>query len=74
MTSESQMNLTSYYKSLPRAVAPKTDFVSRVASRCDVNEQTVRTWVAGTNKPSNPKYIEILVEETGIPADKLFER
>lgn len=74
MTSESQLNLTSYYKNLPRAVAPKTDFVTRVAGRCNVNEQTVRTWVAGSNKPSNPEYIKILVEETGISAEKLFEK
>ena len=74
MTSESQLNLTTYYRGLPRAVSPKTDFVSRVAIRCNVNEQTVRTWVAGSNKPSNPECIDILVEETGITAENLFSK
>jgi len=76
MTSESQskIDLKTFYKNLPRAVAPKTDFVERVALQCNVNEQTVRTWVAGTNKPSDPAYIEILVKETGIAAENLFEK
>lgn len=73
MTSGSQTNLTSFYKSLPKPVAPKTEFVERVAERCEVDIQTVRNWVSGMNKPSNDEYIKILVEETGIEAGKLFE-
>ena len=68
------MNLTKYYEQLPTANAPKTEFVSRVAKRCEVNEATVRLWVKGKSKPNNPEHLDILVEETGIDKDNLFAK
>lgn len=72
MTSESQMDLESYYDNLPKPTPPKTDFVKRVAEKCKVGEGTVRLWIRGVSAPSNPEYIAVLVEETGIPAENLF--
>jgi hypothetical protein len=74
MTSESQLNLTSYYKELPRAIAPKTDFVERVAEKTGKNIATVRFWVMGKTKPSDPKDLEILSELTGIQIENLFSK
>jgi hypothetical protein len=68
------MNLTDYYEQLPGAVAPKTEFVGRVAKRCQVNEATVRLWVKGKSKPCNLEWLDILAEETGLNKENLFEK
>jgi len=68
------MNLTNYYEQLPTAKAPKTEFVSRAAKRCNVNEATVRLWVKGKSKPNNPEHFDILAEETGIDKENLFAK
>lgn len=75
MTSECQsvINLTGYYSKLPRAVAPKTDFVERVAEKTGKNIATVRLWVTGKTKPSDPKDLETLAELTGIQVENLFK-
>jgi hypothetical protein len=67
------MNLSDYYESLPKPVAPKTDFIKRIASLCNVDDQTVRFWIKKSTKPNNPNHLDILSEETGIPVEKLFE-
>lgn len=64
--------LESFYKDLPKSYSPKTQFIKRVAERCDTAEQTVRLWVKGRTKPSDTKFLEILEEETGIAKDNLF--
>ena len=71
MAKENVNYLGDYYRSLPDAVYPKTDFVNNVASRAHVSVATVRNWIGGM-KPRNEKHINILSEMTGIPADKLF--
>ena len=75
MTSESQskIDLKTFYKNLPRAVAPKTDFVERVAEKTGKNIATVRLWVTGKTKPSDPKDLETLAELTGIQVENLFK-
>lgn len=69
MTRKGQ-NLFSYYRNLKE----KMKFVRRVAQRCDLSSNAVLKWVFGDGKPSEQKYIDILVEETGISADNLFNR
>lgn len=64
--------LENFYKDLPKSYSPKTQFIKRVAERCDTAEQTVRLWVKGRTKPSDTKFLEILEEETGISKDNLF--
>jgi hypothetical protein len=71
MTKEKVNYLGDYYQSLPEAVYPKTEFINKVALKCNVSAATVRNWVCGM-KPRNKKHIDILSEMTGIPADKLF--
>lgn len=61
-------NLFSYYRDLKE----KMKFIRRVARRCDLSSNAVSNWVFGNCKPSEQKYINILVEETGISADNLF--
>jgi transcriptional regulator with XRE-family HTH domain len=67
-----EMTLQSYYEALPKAVAPKTEFVERIAKKCGVRTNTVRFWVKGITRPSNPEHLEILAEETGIEVEELF--
>jgi len=68
------MNLSNYYEQLPTVNAPKTEFVSRVARLCGVNDATVRLWVKGKTKPNNPEHFDILAEETGIDKENLFAK
>lgn len=63
-------NLNSYYKNLKG----KIKFIRRIAKKCDLCSTTVRNWVSGDNKPSKKEYVDILVEETGIPEADLFNR
>lgn len=69
-----KMTLRDYYKGLPARVitADKADFLERIAKRCEVSESTVRNWCMYGFKPRYEKYIKILSEETGIPAEDLF--
>ena len=68
----SNKRLTDYYEGLPPTYSPKTQFIKRVAERCGLAEQTVRLWVKGKYNPSEPKYLEVLEEETGISRENLF--
>lgn len=68
----SKLVLTNYYDSLPKLSAPKTDFVREVALKCGVVEPTVRLWVKGESRPSNPEHLKILSDITGIEESKLF--
>jgi len=68
-----KMTLTGYYEGLPTATAPKTEFVKKIAEKCNVNEATVRLWVKGKTKPDNPDHVEILSIETGIEKEELFQ-
>ena len=66
------MSLTTFYQNLPERSAPKSEFVRKVARRCNVGEATVRMWVKGKTKPSMNEHLEILSEETGITTKELF--
>lgn len=66
--------LFDFYENLPKATSPKTEFIRKVAERCDLEEGTVRLWVKDKTKPKDPKHLEILSEETNIPVNKLFEQ
>lgn len=66
------MNLKTFYKSLPDAVAPKTEFIRKIARICEVGEPTVRLWVAGTTRPANDEHVNVLSRESGIPVNELF--
>lgn len=68
-----KITLQGYYENLENATYPKTEFVNRVAFRTGVTTSTVRNWIAGRTKPEKPEHIQILVEETGIPAEELWK-
>jgi hypothetical protein len=67
-----KMTLRGYYESLPDATCPKTDFINEIASKTGVTSSTVRNWIFYGMKPANENHIGVLVEITGIPADKLW--
>lgn len=69
---QKKMTLRGYYESLPDATCPKTDFINEVASKTGVTSSTVRNWIFYGMKPANENHIGVLVEVTGIPADKLW--
>ncbi len=66
------MNLSNFYYNLPERSAPKSDFIRKVARRCNVGEPTVRMWVKGKCKPSMSEHMKVLSEETGININDLF--
>lgn len=72
MNKKERFTLTEYYRKLPVSYSPKTQFIKRVAERCETAEQTVRLWVKGRTRPSDTKFLEILEEETGISRENLF--
>lgn len=68
------MNLRDYYHGLEVArPKPKKQFTQDVADACNVEPTTVRNWVLYGIKPSQQRYIDVLSEKSGIPADKLWD-
>ena len=68
-----KMTLKGYYRGLPDAVHPKTDFITKIMSECSVSFTTARNCVMGVTKPFNKEHIEKLSKLSGIPADELWE-
>ncbi len=62
-----------FYNDLPErnVVAPKANFIRRIADLCLVTPQTVRMWLYGQQKPDSLKR-SIIAKETGIPENELF--
>lgn len=69
-----RITLRDYYMALPKPVvtSEKQRFLERIAERCEVSDTTVRNWCMYGFRPQKQKYIDILSEETGIPARDLF--
>lgn len=61
------------YDSLParQEVAPKTDWVNKIAEITKSHPTTVRAWIYGTQKPDALK-TSIISKHLGIPEDELF--
>lgn len=61
------------YDKLPaqNVVAPKTEWIKRMAEICKVHPTTVRCWLAGTQKPDALR-ISLLSKELGVPENELF--
>lgn len=61
------------YDKLPaqKVVAPKTEWIKRMADICKVHPTTVRCWLAGTQKPDALR-ISLLSQELGVPENELF--
>lgn len=68
------ITLRDYYLSLPKAkvIAPRKDFLERIASKCEVTISTARNWVMYGMKPQKPSHVEVIAHETGLSADQLF--
>ncbi|MBQ8969237.1 MAG: hypothetical protein IJ064_05855 [Bacteroidaceae bacterium] len=70
---QEKMTLKGYYRNLPDAVHPKTDFITRIMSECGVSFTTARNWVMGITRPFNPDHVQRLSAITGIAAEDLWE-
>lgn len=68
-----KITLKGYYQKLPLRSAPRYDFITEIARRCKVTEQTVRNWVLYGVKPQQHMHIEILCEVTGINEEDLWK-
>lgn len=68
-----KMTLKGYYRGLPMRSAPRYDFITEVAKRCNVTEQTVRNWVLYGMKPQQHIHVEVLCELTGISEEDLWK-
>ena len=73
MVKKEKMSLQGYYNSLKRPTPPKKEFVQRIARCCGVDVQSVRNWCKYGIRPSCKDYVRILVEETGIKEEDLWE-
>lgn len=69
-----EMTLKDYYMSLakPVVISEKQNFLDRIAKLCEVSDTTVRNWCMYGFRPQKQKWVDILVQETGIPAENLF--
>jgi len=67
-----KMTLRGYYRALPEATHPKSDFITRIQSECGVSFTTARNWVMGVTKPYNPEHVKKLSEMTGIKPENLW--
>ena len=68
-----KITLQSYYDKLENATYPKTEFVNRVAYLTGKTTSTVRNWISGRTRPDDPAHVQILSEQTGIPAEELWK-
>ena len=68
-----KMTLKGYYQGLPMRSAPRYDFITEVARRCKVTEQTVRKWVLNGMKTQQHIHLEGLCELTGISEEDLWK-
>ncbi len=68
-----KMTLKGYYLGLPDAIHPKTDFITKIMSECNVSFTTARNWVMGVTKPFNQSHVKKLSELSGIPEDELWQ-
>lgn len=69
---QEKMTLKGYYRNLPDAVHPKTDFITCIQSECGVSFTTARNWVMGVTRPFNPDHVQKLSEMTGIAPEELW--
>ena len=67
-----KITFKDYYDSLPSFVTPKKEFIDEICRRCEVNESTVRNWVALRSRPQKESHYLILSELTGIEPENLF--
>lgn len=65
-------SLKQKYDSLPlkKIVAPRFEFIEKIAIACNVRTITVYSWVSGRSKPSL-KYRKIISEITKIPIEEI---
>lgn len=61
------------YDELPERtqVAPKTEWIKRIANICYVHPTTVRCWLAGTQKPDALRQ-QLISNELNVPVERLF--
>ena len=69
---QEKMTLKGYYRNLPEAVHPKSDFITRIQSECGVSFTTARNWVMGVTRPLNQEHVQKLSAMTGIAPEDLW--
>ncbi len=68
-----KITLKSYYKNLPDAVHPKTEFITNVVKETGASSNTVRNWIIYGMKPSNEEHTKVLSRLTGIKIEDLWD-
>lgn len=61
------------YDALPerKSVAPKKEWITKMADMCKVHPTTVRCWLAGTQRPDALR-TSLLAKELGVGENELF--
>lgn len=70
------MNLREYYqklKSAERMPTPARQFILTIAAKTGKSPKTIQQWLCGAQYPGDDESLRILSEETGIPAEELFQ-
>lgn len=67
-----QMTLAEYYDSLPKATAPKADFIKQMMQKCGVTQQAIYRWLKKGATPSTKEHCDIIAEIAKMPAEELF--
>lgn len=68
-----KMALQDYYRKLPYASFPKSEFVTQVQLACGVTMSTVRNWITGRSKPRLESHVEKISLLTGIAKEDLWK-
>lgn len=63
-------NLIEFYSSLERG--GKKKFCLSVAKEAGLSVETVLKWMQGWRTPKDPKVLEILSRQSGVPVEQLF--
>lgn len=74
ITEKGYCSFSQIYKDLPErnvVVAPKTQFINKVAALTKKSTKTVRCWIAGSQVP-DALTKDVLEKEFKIPANVLF--
>lgn len=70
---KSKSKFRTIYDRLPekKSIAPKSEWIRKIADLCKVHPTTVRCWLAGTQRPDALR-TSIISKELGVPENELF--
>lgn len=70
-----KITLKDYYEAMPKRehLAPRKEFLEKVAKECQVSFSTARNWFVYGMKPNKQEHVDKLQEITGILPEDMWE-